>query len=131
MEHRWGERIRVDIPVKISGHPFNVRVGRLANLSVSGAFLEADFDLRMLSRIQVTIDLPRVKHEAPFIPAYIARKYKGGIGIEWCEFAPQPISELLHMLSIRRHSPLRRPEVPSAIAVTRLSGSLLKHSTGT
>ncbi len=130
MEHRWGERIRVDLPVKITGHPFIVRSGRLSNLSVSGAFLKADFDLRMLSRIQLTIDLPRLKHEAPLIPAYIARKHKDGIGIEWCEFAPQPISELLHTLSLRRHSPLRRPEVPAAVSVARLSGPLLKHSTG-
>ena len=59
MEHRWGERVGVDIPVRITGHPFTVRTGRLSNLSVSGAFIRADVDVRPLSRILVAIELPQ------------------------------------------------------------------------
>ena len=53
MEHRWGERVGVDIPVRITGHPFTVRTGRLSNLSVSGAFIRADVDVRPLSPAQL------------------------------------------------------------------------------
>ena len=128
MEHRWGERVGVDIPVKITAHPFSVRPGRLQNLSVSGAFIRMDHDLRLLSRIQVAIEMPqRSKHDAPVLAAYVARKYKDGIGIEWCKFAPPPVPQLLHSFTMRRHIRLRRPESAAAIAITRLSSPLLKH----
>jgi hypothetical protein len=128
MEHRWGERVGVDLPVRITGHPFSVRNGRLHNLSVSGAFIKVDYDLRLLSRIQVAIEMPqRSKHEAPVLAAYVARKYKDGIGVEWCEFAPTPIPQLLYSFSARPHIRLRKPEGAAAVAISRLSAPLLKH----
>ena len=128
MEHRWGERVGVDLPVRITGHPFSVRIGRLHNLSVSGAFIKVDYDLRLLSRIQVAIEMPqRSKHEAPVLSAYVARKYKDGIGVEWCEFAPAPIPQLLYSFSARPHIRLRKPESAAAVAIARLSTPLLKH----
>jgi hypothetical protein len=128
MEHRWGERVGVDIPVRITAHHFTVRPGRLANLSVSGAFIKAAFELRLLSRIQVAIELPhRSKHEAPTVAAYVARKFKDGIGIEWCEFAPAAISRLLQSFARRPHILLRKPEPAATIAISRLSAPLLKH----
>jgi hypothetical protein len=128
MEHRWGERVGVDIPVRITVHPFSVRNGRLANLSVSGACLKADFDLRLLSRIQVAIELPqRSKHEAPTIAAYVARKLKDTIGIEWCEFAPPAINRLLQAFAARPYTRRRKPEPSATVAISRLSAPLLKH----
>ncbi|MDB6085316.1 MAG: hypothetical protein JWN43_3197 [Gammaproteobacteria bacterium] len=130
MEHRWGQRVGVDIPVRITAHPFFVRAGRLANLSVSGALIRAGFELRLLARIQVAIELPqRSKHEAPTIPAYVARKFKDCIGIEWCEFAPPAVTRLLQSFTTRPHIRLRKPEPSAAVAITRLSGPLLKHGT--
>jgi hypothetical protein len=129
MEHRWGERVGVDIPVRVTGHPFTVRTGRLANLSVSGGFIRAEFDLRLLSRIQIAIEMPqRSKHEAPVVAAYVARKFKDGIGIEWCEFAPPAVISMLQSFAARRYIRLRKPDPPAAIAVSRLSAPLLKHA---
>jgi hypothetical protein len=97
-------------------------------LSVSGASIKADFELRPLSRIQVLLELPhRSKCAAPSVAAYVARHSKDCIGIEWCEFAPAVVSELLRSFSARRHIRLRKPEDPVAIAITRLSAPLLKH----
>jgi hypothetical protein len=130
MEHRWGERVRIELPVRITAQPFAVRTGRLLNLSVSGAYLEVDFPMRPLSRIQVVFDqLPRAKCEAPALAAYVARRYKDGVGIEWCEFAPPTVSKLLQAFTIRRHIRLRKPDAPATIAITRLSAPLLKHGT--
>ena len=130
MEHRWGERVGVDVPVRVTAHPFNVRHGRLMNLSVSGASIKADFELRLLSRIQVVIELPhRTRSEAPSVAAYVTRTSKDSIGIEWCEFAPTEISRMLHSLSTRRYIRSRRPEPAAAIAIARLSSPLLKHAT--
>ena len=130
MEHRWGERVGVDLPVRLTANPFSVRHGRLTNMSVSGASIEADFDLRPLSRIQVVIEMPhKTRCEAPSIAAYVTRSTKTGIGIEWCEFAPPVISELLATVSARPYMRLHRLDSSgAAIAVARLSAPLLKHS---
>jgi hypothetical protein len=96
MDHRWGRRVEVDFPVRLAAHRFAVRDGRLINLSVSGALIEADLDARVLCRIQVVLLLPAFpRHEAPVVEAYVARKHRHGIGVEWCEFAPRAVRDLL------------------------------------
>jgi hypothetical protein len=96
MDHRWGRRLQVDIPVRVAAHRFAVRDGRLIDLSVSGALIEADIDARVLSRVQVILLLPAYpRHEAPTVEAYVARKHQHGIAVEWCEFAPRAVRDLL------------------------------------
>jgi len=130
MEHRWGERVQVDFPVRVTALRFSVRDGRLADLSVSGARVKAEVEARVLSRIQVAILLPLwSKHEAPVIEAYVARKYKDGFGIEWCEFAPAVVSRLLHSLVARPHARIHRPVTSASLTLPRLSAPLLKHGT--
>ena len=131
MEHRWGERVRVDFPVRVMAHRYSVRDGRLSDLSVSGALVEMDFEARVLSRIQVAIVLPLwPKHLSPVVEAYVARKYKKrNFGIEWCEFAPAAIGELLRAVASRPHIHLRRHEASASQTISRLSAPLLKHGT--
>jgi len=114
--------------VKVTGPPFSVRAGRLSNLSVSGAFIRSECPLRLMSRIQVAIEIPHLsRHEAPVVAAYVARKTKEGVGIEWCEFSPPDISRLLQSFTSRRHVRSRKHEPLATVAVTRLSAPLLKH----
>jgi hypothetical protein len=128
MEHRWGKRVQVDFPVRVMPHRFAVRDGRLADLSVSGALVKADFEARLLSRIQVAIDLPLwPKHESPIVEAYVTRRYKHEFGIEWCEFAPRAVSELLRAVATRPHVHLRRRAASASLTISRLSPPLLKH----
>jgi hypothetical protein len=128
MEHRWGERVAIDIPVRLADHPFSVRVGRLSDLSVSGARIKVDFAVRLFSRLQVIIESPqRSKHEAPVIAAYVTRKFGDGIGVEWCEFAPHAIGELLRSVITRRYTRARKNAPPTALLVSRFSAPLLKH----
>jgi hypothetical protein len=127
MEHRWGERVGVDLPVRITGNPYSVRAGRLANLSISGGFILTDVGCRVLSRIQVVIEASsHLRCDAFSIPGYIARKLSDGIGIEWCEFAPFEISRILQARTSRR-SRLRKVENPAAIVIARLYAPQLKH----
>jgi hypothetical protein len=128
MEHRWGHRIGVDLPVRITGNPFSVRAGRLVNLSVSGAFILTGGDLRKLSRVLIVIANPSMaRHEAPTLAAYVARKLGDGFGIEWCEFAPVEVTRMLQSLTSRRHNSLHKAENPAAVAIARISTPLLKH----
>ncbi len=127
MEQRWGERLPVNIPVRVSSHAFSVREGLLTDLSVSGAHLMVDLDLRPLSRIEVTVVLPyRSKHEAPAIQAFVSRKGRAEAGIEWCEFAPVAVRELLRSAVQHPFTPLRRHALPTVLRPR--AGSLLKHS---
>jgi hypothetical protein len=109
MDHRWGRRVRVDYPVRVAAHRFVVRDGRLIDLSVSGALIEADVDARILSRVQIVLLLPSwPRHEAPTLEAYVARKHRQGIGVEWCEFAPRAIRDLLRESFNGSHGPCAR-----------------------
>jgi hypothetical protein len=111
MEHRWGQRLSVDVAVRIAARPYNVRQARLVNLSASGAYIEVGMDLRLLSRVQIALCLPhRLAHPTPMVAAYVARKGKDGVGVEWCEYAPQAVLELLHHAAAHRHDRHRTPQ---------------------
>jgi hypothetical protein len=125
MEHRWGGRITVDLAVRVAARPYTVRPARLVDLSASGAYIVVSADLRLLSRIQIAIALPhRLAHPTPMVAAYVARKGKDGVGVEWCEYAPKPVLELLRYAASRyrtaepgRYVPASEPlEEPQSIA---------------
>ena len=108
MDHRWGKRVLVDLPVRISTHRYPATLGRLSDVSVSGALVDIDLDTRVLCRIQFALILPhRPRRDAQIIEAYVARKQAGGLGIEWCDFAPHAISELLRDLASRPQRRIR------------------------
>jgi hypothetical protein len=128
MEHRWGERVQVKFPVRVTAHRFSVSDAWLADLSVSGALVKGNFDARLMARIQVAIVLPpRPKYESPVVEAYVARRYKHGFGIEWCEFAPDTVRELLRAVAVRPHTRFRRHSPSASLTISRLSPPLLKH----
>jgi hypothetical protein len=125
MEHRWGGRITVDLAVRVAGRPYSVRQARLLDLSASGAYLKVSADLRLLSRVQIAIVLPhRLAHPTPVVAAYVVRKGKDGVAVEWCEYAPKPVLELLRYATARqrradpgRYVPASAPWVePKSIA---------------
>lgn len=87
MEHRWGQRTSVDLIVSLRGLPGAIGVGRLRDVSTSGAFLQTNLDLPLLSQLYVEL----VGNSSPLAcscegRAFVVRKAFGGVGIEW--FAP-------------------------------------------
>ncbi len=109
-------------------HPYAVRHGCLASLSVSGAFIRGDYDLRPLARVLVAIDLPPWSTpDAATLAAFVARRYKDGIGIEWCEFAPPHVGKLLQSVTARRYLRPGGPERNPSATMSRVSPPLLKH----
>jgi len=91
MEHRWGSRILVDLPVRISGQGVT-GTGTLRNLSVSGGFIETALPLAVLTMVRVQI--PRGLDGG--LPAadtwgFVVRHERHGIGMEWCDLAPLPL----------------------------------------
>lgn len=97
MEHRWGKRSPVDVAVALyvgSGHVFR---GRIANASLSGALVCTEARLPTFSRLIVEMRGgefgPTAHSRAVF--AYVARQAPEGLGLEWTEFSPPAIAELL------------------------------------
>jgi hypothetical protein len=99
-ESRWGDRVNVNIPVQVSADALAGADGCMKNLSLSGALMKADVDLRLNSLIEVIIKMPSPSRRAEVITAYVSRKVKEGIGVEWCEFAPPVVKDLLRSPSI-------------------------------
>jgi hypothetical protein len=63
------------------------------------AFLKSDRDLRLHTLVEVSIALPPPSSRTAVIKAYVSRKFKEGVGIEWCEFAPSIIKDLVRSAS--------------------------------
>jgi hypothetical protein len=101
MEHRWGERVRVNIPVQMSALALARVDGCMKNLSLSGALMEADCELRLHSLIEIHIELPLPSPCVALLKAHVSRMIKEGVGIEWCEFAPSVVKDLLRSASNR------------------------------
>jgi hypothetical protein len=72
IEHRWGRRFRVNIPVRAA---------------VSSSEVEC--------RLRNFISLPLLAEGRALVKAHVTRKLNEGVAIEWCEFAPYAVKELL------------------------------------
>jgi hypothetical protein len=98
---RWGRRISVNIPVQVAAHASPEIHGHLKNLSLSGALIEADHELRLHAYIEVSIELAGAGRSAIPVMARVTRKNKDAVGVEWCEFAPSVVKNLLRSPSMR------------------------------
>ena len=95
LEHRWGDRVCLNMQVVVSTAALARSHGCLKNLSLSGALVKADQELRLHAIVEVHILLPTPQARIAVVKAHVARKVTEGAGIEWFEFAPQTIKDLL------------------------------------
>jgi hypothetical protein len=95
VEHRWGQRIQVDLPVTVSVGQEGAIRGCMRNLSISGALLTMDADLRLDALIEVCIELPTPSRHPARLLAHVTRRCDGYVGIEWGEFAPIVVKDFL------------------------------------
>jgi hypothetical protein len=100
-EHRWGARIRVNIPVRIAPPSETAIDGRMRNLSLSGALVTTTLGSPLNSRIAVTLTLPSPFQGDAIIEAHVTRRHNGDVGVEWCQFAPAVVKDLLRSPSVR------------------------------
>jgi hypothetical protein len=97
-DSRWGDRVQVNIPVQVSVNALWGADGCMKNLSLSGALVKADVDFGVHTLIKVSIKIP--SRRAATITGYISRKAGEGVGVEWCQFAPSIVKDLLRSPSI-------------------------------
>jgi len=94
MEHRWGARSKLDIPVQVDCGSQARVFGVMRNASVSGSFLCTAAQLPMLTCVSVELISPRCRTHVG-VQAYVVRRTPEGFGLEWSEIAPAPIVEAL------------------------------------
>jgi len=96
MEHRWGERVSVRTTVELSCGSWPPVSGYLENLSASGAFVRTDGPRPPRGPVAVMMRQDDGgRRRAARVAAYVVRETANGVGIEWCEFAPRSVRQLL------------------------------------
>src|ERR1700722_15785650 len=86
MEHRWGHRKSTDVAVRFVAMPATVGTGRVVNVSLTGAFMETQVPLRLLSLIY--LEPPGEIGDDDSMSrllASVVRQTRLGVGLEWCD----------------------------------------------
>jgi len=81
MEHRWGHRHPANMAVSFALRSGERGVGRVLNISSTGAYLQTEFHLRIFTLIELFIDgvMPRGVRST----ACVMRRDHIGVGLEW------------------------------------------------
>jgi len=86
MDHRWGRRQATDVAVQVIAKWGARGAGRLANVSLTGAYLETKMTLRPFSFVYLeSAHRNGADGIGKFIAATVTRHDARGVGLEWCE----------------------------------------------
>ena len=118
MEHRWGERLEVALPVRIRAPYGLIGSGLVTNFSVSGAFIATTLPVAPLSQVRVSFRFgrraARIMHldGSTFAAQVVRRHNAAGFAVEWCEFGTEEVVAFAN--SSRTSVPLTycRPGMP-------------------
>ncbi|MBW4051778.1 MAG: hypothetical protein HIU85_09985 [Proteobacteria bacterium] len=119
MEHRWGRRIAIRVPVRLIAESAESVTGHTENVSISGAFIRTTQQMPLWTRLEVEFSHAAGPAEKPQrIAAHVTRRTRDGVGIEWYDLAPHTVRALLlprepHAARQARHD--TRPEVRLAL----------------
>lgn len=100
MEHRWGRRIALKIPVRLAIGGGEPMLGQMTNVSISGAFVETPRPMALWTQIEVEVILRHhfASRKPERVAAHVTRRSSGGAGIEWCDLAPPSVRVLLEAM---------------------------------
>ena len=85
MEHRWGCRISVDLPVRLILSPGGVLWGRVRDISITGAFVESAQLLPAGTWVSIEPMTGTGHWPSNALAASVIWSRSGGAGLEWCE----------------------------------------------
>lgn len=96
MEHRLGTRMPISLPVKLHHAGGTPAPGRMLNVSLSGAYVRTSAKLEPLACIGIVCERAFSQAvSAPCITAFVTRVVEDGVALEWLEFAPAVIRQLM------------------------------------
>src|SRR5262245_8061095 len=95
MEHRWGQRVTLDLPVHVQAES-RARAGQLRDDSISGGFIETDLALPLFANLTVCVLLGEgAARRAVALPGCVTRIDDAGVGVEWRDMACPSLLTLL------------------------------------
>jgi len=101
MEHRWGQRQSTDVMVRFVNLPATIGMGRLLNISVTGAYMETTMRLRRLSLVYLEPAAPlSSRGRLGRIAASVVRLDKAGVGLEWSDLAARSTQIFAHLANL-------------------------------
>src|ERR1700704_3861021 len=90
MKQHRGQRRSSDVTVQFFTRPATTGVGRVLNVSATGAYMETQLPLRLLSVLYLEpTDSLLADGTGGRIAATIVRCTATGVGLEWCEFGAE------------------------------------------
>ncbi len=96
MEHRWGQRIALDRAVRLTARPLAIGIGRIRDVSLSGAWISTNLPLAPGALVHLTEEQPGSLGESGAgIEAFVVRCDETGFGIEWCQASPELVLQWL------------------------------------
>jgi hypothetical protein len=96
MEHRWGNRIELQLPVMIVTESGQRGFGLLRNFSSSGAYIETTLPLSPLTLIEVALHSPvGSSNQGLSLSGFVVRRDPCGLGIEWSDVAGIAASDVI------------------------------------
>jgi hypothetical protein len=97
MEHRWGERVKVALPVRIHAACGLVGSGLVVDFSVSGALIATTLPVTLLSQVQIAFRAEHGRgklhdtHRGRAFAAQVVRRNSAGFAVEWFEFGSEDV----------------------------------------
>ena len=101
MEHRCGHRRTVTAPVTVRTRNGLAAEGEVCNLSASGALLRTHLPLRLHTHVLIQFSTAHSdgRVHRSVVAGEVVRLVKDGFAVEWAEFSPMPLRELMRRLS--------------------------------
>ncbi len=119
MDHRWGHRLSTNIPVRLrclQSPDSGCRcLGRLENVSASGALIRTERGICPSAHIVVETLTPALGLQARELPASIIRAEPGEIAVEWMEFASTGVSAVMTETLLTGAASDQRRHVPAPL----------------
>src|ERR1700692_4613540 len=101
MEHRWGRRQSTNLMVRFIAASGATGIGRVLNISSTGAFLATTERLRPLSLVYLEPAAATFwEIQGRRIAASVVRLDASGAGLEWCEAAAEMTKVVSRLTSL-------------------------------
>ena len=100
MNHRWGQRIPVDVAVRLTSRFGAVGAGRLQEISMSGGYVQTGLRLPPLTQLCVAFDDEEIQ-------GWVVHGDANGLGVAWNELVPAACRAFQSGVSDSRDVPLQ------------------------
>jgi PilZ domain-containing protein len=103
MEHRWGQRVTLEVPVRLLLAGRVLGRGILRNASISGALIETPLELPLFTNLVVALPTTsELTASTQELAACVVRRAPAGLAVEWRDMACPAIVALLERITGRR-----------------------------